>query len=151
MYKQFPDTIGDCDKKGSLKWSFVCENFIFFPATFPFLPAGISFGYLFFLPLIDTSLHDLVSFWPYFAMLFSIVITASAISIIKLNNGKYIFEHFTYLMAASVLYIIAGILFVLRQDKGEFSLRYLSYFKSSSRAIVNQKIIFARTTRSALQ
>lgn len=50
-------------------------------------------------------------------MLFSIVITASVITIIKLNNGKYIFEHFSYLAAASILYIIAGLLFALLQDE----------------------------------
>lgn len=89
-------------------------------ASFPFLPAGISFGYLFFLPWIDEDLYHTISFWPYFAMLFSIVVTASMISIIKLNNGKYIFEHFSYLFVASVLYIIAGLLFVLLKDDREY-------------------------------
>jgi hypothetical protein len=89
-------------------------------ATFPFLPAGLSFGYLFFLPWIDADFYSSISFWPYFAMLFSIVITASMISIIKLNNGKYIFEHFSYLFAASILFIIAGILFAVLRDECEY-------------------------------
>lgn len=89
-------------------------------ATFPFLPAGLSFGYLFFLPWIHGEFYDTISFWPYFAMLFSIVVTASVISIIKLNNGKYIFEHFSYLFAASILFIIAGALFVVLRDDCEY-------------------------------
>lgn len=95
-------------------------NILPLAATFPFLPAGVSFGYLFFLPWIDTDLYAQISFWPYFAMLFSIVVTASMISIIKLNNGKYIFEHFSYLAAASLLYIVAGTLFVVLQDDSEY-------------------------------
>jgi surface polysaccharide O-acyltransferase-like enzyme len=79
----------------------------------------LSFGFLFFLPWIDETLYTSVSFWPYFAMLFSIVVTASMITIIKLNNGKYIFEHFSYLFTASVMFIIAGILFVVLKDERE--------------------------------
>lgn len=101
-------------------WSRIIYSSYFFTATFPFLPAGISFGYLFFYSWIDSELYKQISFWPYFAMLFSIVITASMISIIKLNNGKYIFEHFSYLTAASGLYIIAGILFVTLQENREY-------------------------------
>lgn len=92
-----------------------------FTATFPFLTAGLLFGYLFFLPWIDNELYNTVSFWPYFAMLFSIVITASMLTIIKLNNGKYIFEHFTFLIVASILYIITGTLFATLPDSCEFS------------------------------
>lgn len=89
-------------------------------ATFPFLSAGLSFGYLFFLPWIDAEFYNTISFWPYFAMLFSVVVTASVISIIKLNNGKYIFEHFSYLFAASILFIIAGVLFVVLRDECKY-------------------------------
>jgi len=85
------------------------------PATFTFLPAGLSFGVLFFLPWMDAS----ISFWPYFAMLFAVVVTASMISIIKLNNGKYIFEHFSYLLVASVLFIVGGTLLSLLQAERE--------------------------------
>lgn len=99
-------------------------NILPLAATFPFLPAGVSFGYLFFLPWIDTDLYAQISFWPYFAMLFSIVVTASMISIVKLNNGKYVFEHFSYLAVASLLYIVAGTLFVVLQDNSEYCRRF---------------------------
>lgn len=62
-------------------------------------------------------------------MLFSIVLTASLITIIKLNNAKYIFEHFSYLGTASVLYIIAGILFIVLRDDCEYSLFYLNHIR----------------------
>lgn len=54
-------------------------------------------------------------------MLFSVVLTASAITIIKLNKGKYVFEHFNYMTAASVAYIVAGILFVVLREESKFS------------------------------
>lgn len=88
-------------------------------ATFPFLPAGVNFGLLFFLPMIDPALYTSISFWPYFSMLFAIVVTAAMISIIKLNYGKYIFEHFSYLFTGTLLSTVAGILLVILQDKRE--------------------------------
>lgn len=104
-------------------WSlrpFLEIEFVSSAATFLFFPAGLSFGLIFFLPWIDASLYSTVSFWPFFAMLFSIVCTAAIITIIKLNNAKYIFEHFSYLGTASLLYIVAGILFVALRDDCEF-------------------------------
>jgi hypothetical protein len=81
--------------------------------TFPFIAVGLCLGHLFFLPWFDPQLYKELHVWPYFTFLFSIVITASIISIIKLGNGKYIFEHFVYLLAASILSLTSGILFVV--------------------------------------
>ncbi|XP_070495510.1 uncharacterized protein [Chironomus tepperi] len=81
--------------------------------TISFIPTGLCLGHLFFLPWIHRTLYDEFHVWPYFTLLFAIVTTASIISIIKLSNGKYIFEHFIYLSAASVLFIISGVLFIV--------------------------------------
>jgi len=67
---------------------------------------------LFFLPWIHAELYTRFSFWPYFALLFAVVATAAVISVIKLSNGKYIFEHFVYMSAACILFLISGTLFV---------------------------------------
>jgi hypothetical protein len=75
---------------------------------------------LFFQPWIDQPLFKSIGFWPYFAMLFAIIVTSSMISVIKLNHGKYVFEHFSYLLVASVLYIVAGILLVVLREKREY-------------------------------
>jgi hypothetical protein len=79
----------------------------------PFIPVGLTFAHLFFLPWFDRALYDEYQMWPYFTLLFSIVGTASIISIIKLSNGKYIFEHFVYLFIASSLFFAGGLLFVI--------------------------------------
>lgn len=89
------------------------NKLIFIPVTIPFITAGLCLGHLFFLPWFDRALYDEYHLWPYFTFLFSIVVTASTISIIKLGNGKYIFEHFVYLFVASILFLTSGILFVL--------------------------------------
>lgn len=115
-------------------------------ATVPFLPAGLSFGYIFFLPWIDAELYSSVSFWPHFAMLFSIVVTASMITIIKLNNGKYIFEHFSYLLAASLLYIIAGIIFVVLRDKREFSFSDSNFLTTRHREFSESRGLFLNSS-----
>ena len=85
-----------------------------------FIPTGLCLGHLFFLPWIDGTLYDKFHVWPYFTLLFAILATASVISIIKLSNGKYIFEHFMYLFIESILFIISGVLFVVFNIECEY-------------------------------
>lgn len=98
--------------------------------TIPFITTGLCLGHLFFLPWFDQALYDEYHYWPYFTFLFSIVVTASTISIIKLGNGKYIFEHFVYLFVASILFMASGILFVL-PTKRKFYFRLTHSLKMS--------------------
>lgn len=88
----------------------------------PFINCGLTFGHLFFLPWFDRALYDEFHMWPYFTLLFSIVGTASIISVIKLSEGKYIFEHFVYLFIASLLFLTSGILFIVLNIECKYSI-----------------------------
>lgn len=119
MYKKFPDTIGNPPL--SLLYRDKLIDF-FFSVIIPFIPVGLCLGHLFFLPWFDTALYDEYHMWPYFTFLFSVLATASIISIIKLSNGKYIFEHFVYLFIASLLFLASGILFVVLHIECKYSM-----------------------------
>lgn len=58
--------------------------------------------------------------WIYLTLLAAILLTASLIALVKLKNGKYIFEHFSYLLTSGVLFVVAGGLFVVLQNDSEF-------------------------------
>lgn len=58
--------------------------------------------------------------WIYVTLLVSILLTATLITIIKFRNGKYIFEHFSYLLTSAMLFIVSGVLFVVLKNDGKF-------------------------------
>lgn len=127
MFNRIPDSIGMEAIKKWFTGYFIYKYVFNYLVTISFIPTGLCLGHLFFLPWIHQTLYDEFHVWPYFTLLFAIMTTASIISIIKLSNGKYIFEHFIYLSAASVLFIISGILFIVFNIESEYDtfIKYL--------------------------
>ncbi|XP_052872928.1 uncharacterized protein LOC128278276 [Anopheles cruzii] len=85
-----------------------------------YAPAGLLYGYLLVLPIAANKsvacLYDETLYWPHIIMIIAMIITVLVTNGLKLNYGKTQFVHLYLNLAAVVIALAVGLIFLLVED-----------------------------------
>ncbi|XP_058063750.1 uncharacterized protein LOC131213672 [Anopheles bellator] len=85
-----------------------------------YAPAGLLYGYLLVLPIAANKsvacLYDETLYWPHIIIIIAMIITVLVTNGLKLNYGKTQFVHLYLNLAAVVIALAVGLIFLLAED-----------------------------------